>query len=51
LLVLDPEKRMSLEEVQQHPWITKYCVTGERATVRSSGSSKSSNSSGGGSQQ
>jgi aurora kinase len=43
---LDPEKRMSLEEVQQHPWITKYCVTGERATVRSSASTKSSGSSG-----
>jgi len=35
LLVLDPEKRMSLDEVQQHPWIVKYCIKGERATVRS----------------
>ncbi|KAI9777071.1 MAG: spindle assembly checkpoint kinase [Candelina submexicana] len=38
LLVLDPEKRIPLEEVQQHPWIVKHCVKGERATQRSSGS-------------
>ncbi|KAI4198865.1 MAG: hypothetical protein LQ350_005014 [Teloschistes chrysophthalmus] len=37
LLVLDPEKRITLEEVQQHPWIVKHCVKGERATQRSSG--------------
>ncbi|KAK3995936.1 kinase-like domain-containing protein [Cladorrhinum sp. PSN332] len=43
LLVLDPEKRLSLEEVQTHPWIIKHCVKGERAANReklSSGSSK-----------
>ncbi|EOO04382.1 putative aur protein kinase protein [Phaeoacremonium minimum UCRPA7] len=37
LLVLDPEKRLPLEEVQQHPWIVKHCVKGERATNRASG--------------
>lgn len=37
LLILDPEKRITLEEVQQHPWIVKHCVKGERATQRSSG--------------
>ncbi|KAI9853032.1 MAG: spindle assembly checkpoint kinase [Thelocarpon superellum] len=26
LLVLDPEKRIPLEEVQQHPWILKHCL-------------------------
>ncbi|KAK3082205.1 Serine/threonine-protein kinase ark1 [Coniosporium uncinatum] len=40
LLVLDPEKRIPLEEVEKHPWIIKHCVKGERATQRSSGSSK-----------
>ncbi|KAH7385737.1 kinase-like domain-containing protein [Pyrenochaeta sp. MPI-SDFR-AT-0127] len=25
LLVLDPEKRISLEEVERHPWIVKHC--------------------------
>ncbi|KND95198.1 Serine/threonine-protein kinase ark1 [Tolypocladium ophioglossoides CBS 100239] len=34
LLVLDPEKRIPLEQVQQHPWILKHCVKGERATNR-----------------
>ncbi|KAI9693046.1 MAG: spindle assembly checkpoint kinase [Bathelium mastoideum] len=39
LLVLDPEKRIPLEEVKQHPWIVKHCVKGERAYQRTSGSS------------
>ncbi|CAN8097504.1 unnamed protein product [Discula destructiva] len=34
LLVLDPEKRLPLEQVQEHPWILKHCVKGERATNR-----------------
>ncbi|KAM0255560.1 hypothetical protein ACHAQJ_005631 [Trichoderma viride] len=34
LLVLDPEKRIPLDEVQSHPWIIKHCVKGERATNR-----------------
>ncbi|KAK3368194.1 kinase-like domain-containing protein [Podospora didyma] len=34
LLVLDPDKRIPLEEVQNHPWIIKHCVKGERATNR-----------------
>ncbi|KAL9098605.1 MAG: hypothetical protein Q9163_005768 [Psora crenata] len=37
LLVLDPEKRIPLGDVQRHPWIVKHCVKGERATQRSSG--------------
>jgi aurora kinase, other len=37
LLVLDPEKRLPLEAVQQHPWIVKHCVKGERAANRASG--------------
>ncbi|PKS12682.1 hypothetical protein jhhlp_000890 [Lomentospora prolificans] len=28
LLVLDPEKRIPLEQVQTHPWIVKHCVRG-----------------------
>lgn len=31
LLVLDPEKRLPLDEVQQHPWILKHCLKGEAA--------------------
>ncbi|KAL2693999.1 Serine/threonine-protein kinase ark1 [[Neocosmospora] mangrovei] len=34
LLVLDPEKRISLEQVMEHPWIIKHCVKGERAANR-----------------
>lgn len=34
LLVLDPEKRISLEQVMEHPWIIKHCVKGERASNR-----------------
>ncbi|KAI5922230.1 kinase-like domain-containing protein [Camillea tinctor] len=30
LLVLDPEKRIPLEQVQTHPWIVKHCLKGER---------------------
>ncbi|CAG8971694.1 hypothetical protein HYALB_00003162 [Hymenoscyphus albidus] len=41
LLVLDPEKRISLDGVQEHPWIIKYCVKGERATMRESKSIES----------
>jgi aurora kinase len=33
-LVLDPEKRLPLDEVQNHPWIIKHCVKGERASNR-----------------
>ncbi|KAK4235398.1 kinase-like domain-containing protein [Achaetomium macrosporum] len=28
LLVVDPTKRLSLEQVQQHPWIIEHCVRG-----------------------
>ncbi|EMR70597.1 Serine/threonine-protein kinase ark1 [Eutypa lata] len=34
LLVLDPEKRIPLDQVQTHPWILKHCVKGERAANR-----------------
>ncbi|KAK4190425.1 kinase-like domain-containing protein [Podospora australis] len=34
LLVLDPEKRLPLDEVQNHPWIIKHCVKGERKSDR-----------------
>ncbi|KAK6079273.1 serine threonine-protein kinase eg2 [Seiridium cupressi] len=34
LLVLDPDKRIPLEQVQQHPWIIKHCLKGERAANR-----------------
>ncbi|OAQ70401.1 serine/threonine-protein kinase Eg2 [Pochonia chlamydosporia 170] len=37
LLVLDPEKRISLEQVQVHPWILKHCVKGERKSNRERG--------------
>ncbi|KAI1103778.1 kinase-like protein [Jackrogersella minutella] len=37
LLVLDPEKRIPLEQVQTHPWILKHCVKGERAANRERG--------------
>ncbi|KAI1808403.1 Pkinase-domain-containing protein [Daldinia bambusicola] len=34
LLVLDPQKRIPLEQVQTHPWIVKHCIKGERASNR-----------------
>ena len=40
LLVLDPEKRIPLDEVERHPWIVKHCVKGERAYNRASGEKK-----------
>ncbi|TVY78218.1 Serine/threonine-protein kinase ark1 [Lachnellula suecica] len=36
LLVVDPEKRITLEAVQAHPWIVKYCVKGERLSTEKS---------------
>lgn len=30
LLVVDANKRLRLEQVQQHPWILKYRVKGHR---------------------
>ncbi|OCK91378.1 serine/threonine-protein kinase-like protein [Cenococcum geophilum 1.58] len=42
LLVLDPEKRIPLEDIQQHPWIVKHCVKGERAYMRDSSKMRSS---------
>lgn len=37
LLVLDPEKRISLEDVETHPWIVKHCKGSSRAYDRVSG--------------
>ncbi|KAH7121233.1 serine/threonine-protein kinase-like protein [Dendryphion nanum] len=37
LLVLDPEKRIALEDVERHPWILKHCKGSERAYDRASG--------------
>ena len=37
LLVLDPEKRLSLDDVQKHPWIVKHCMNKGNAVQRSSG--------------
>ncbi|KAK5686431.1 spindle assembly checkpoint kinase [Elasticomyces elasticus] len=50
LLVLDPEKRIPLEEVEKHPWILKHCVKGERAFQRASGDGKKVRGDGVGSQ-
>jgi aurora kinase, other len=38
LLVLDPSKRIQLEDVLKHPWIVKHCATkgGERGAKRAS---------------
>ncbi|KAF2275642.1 serine/threonine-protein kinase 12 [Westerdykella ornata] len=44
LLVLDPEKRISLEEVETHPWIIKHCKGSSRAYERTSGSKARSSS-------
>ncbi|KAH7170499.1 kinase-like domain-containing protein [Dactylonectria macrodidyma] len=34
LLVLDPEKRISLDQIAVHPWIVKHCVkSGDKATA------------------
>ncbi|KAJ5143112.1 uncharacterized protein N7515_001899 [Penicillium bovifimosum] len=40
LLVLDPAKRIPLDEIQRHPWIVKHCTKDDRTTKRSSASSK-----------
>jgi hypothetical protein len=37
LLVLDPAKRIPLEEIQRHPWIIKHCEKDDRTVKRSSG--------------
>ncbi|RAL15028.1 aurora family serine/threonine-protein kinase [Aspergillus homomorphus CBS 101889] len=40
LLVLDPEKRISLDEIQRHPWILKHCVKEEQTAKRGSSTPK-----------
>jgi len=44
LLILDPEKRIPLDQVQKHPWIIKHCVKSERAHMRDSKSTGSKSS-------
>ncbi|KAF2475669.1 serine/threonine-protein kinase-like protein [Lindgomyces ingoldianus] len=44
LLVLDPEKRITLEDIEKHPWIVKHCQKGERAYNRASGGEPHSSS-------
>ncbi|POR30935.1 Serine/threonine-protein kinase ark1 [Tolypocladium paradoxum] len=34
LLVPDPDKRIPLEQVQQHPWVIKHCCRVERAASK-----------------
>ncbi|KAH9907010.1 protein kinase-like domain-containing protein [Xylariomycetidae sp. FL2044] len=34
LLVVDPEKRLPLEQVYNHPWIIKHCPKGDIARLR-----------------
>ncbi|KAJ5084286.1 hypothetical protein NUU61_008865 [Penicillium alfredii] len=41
LLILDPEKRIPLDDIHRHPWIVKHCMKDDRSVKRSSGSSKS----------
>ncbi|GAD98295.1 serine/threonine protein kinase (Ark1), putative [Paecilomyces variotii No. 5] len=36
LLVLDPEKRIPLDEIQRHPWILKHCLKNEKTTEKPS---------------
>ncbi|KFY37349.1 hypothetical protein V494_04785 [Pseudogymnoascus sp. VKM F-4513 (FW-928)] len=36
LLVVNPERRMPLEDVQKHPWIIKHCKKGDFADVKES---------------
>lgn len=40
LLVLDPEKRIPLDDIPRHPWIVKHCIKDDRGGQRSSHSSK-----------
>ncbi|KAF1948828.1 serine/threonine-protein kinase-like protein [Byssothecium circinans] len=42
LLVLDPEKRLSLVEVEKHPWILKHCKAGTSGLERVSGGKRDS---------
>ncbi|KAI2612904.1 Pkinase-domain-containing protein [Hypoxylon fragiforme] len=44
LLVLDPDKRIPLEQVQTHPWIAKHCIKGERAANRETANREKSKS-------
>ena len=41
LLVVDPEKRLPLDQVQKHPWIIKHCVDTNRPSITSKRGTKS----------
>ncbi|CZR61564.1 probable protein kinase Eg22 [Phialocephala subalpina] len=41
LLVVDPEKRLPLDQVQKHPWIIKHCVNADRPSIMSKRETKS----------
>ncbi|KAJ9301486.1 hypothetical protein DTO271G3_1621 [Paecilomyces variotii] len=36
LLVIDPEKRIPLDEIQRHPWILKHCMKSDKTTEKAS---------------
>ncbi|BDD60545.1 hypothetical protein MAP00_005668 [Monascus purpureus] len=38
LLVLDPEKRIPLDDIQRHPWILKHCMKDDRVKNNSASS-------------
>lgn len=38
LLVLDPEKRIPLDDIQRHPWILKHCMKDDRVKSNSASS-------------
>ncbi|PMD22127.1 serine/threonine-protein kinase [Hyaloscypha hepaticicola] len=44
LLVVDPEKRLPLDQVQKHPWILKHCVNADRPSITSKRKTKSTSS-------
>ncbi|KAK0113322.1 spindle assembly checkpoint kinase [Cadophora gregata] len=41
LLVVEPEKRLPLDQVQKHPWIIKHCVNADRPNITSKRETKS----------
>lgn len=36
LLVLDPEKRIPLDDIPRHPWIVKHCMKDAKQSSNSS---------------
>lgn len=41
LLVVDPEKRLPLDQVLKHPWIIKHCVNADRPSITAKRKTKS----------